>query len=172
MRLYGKLPFLSTLALALLASAAVAAGPKTKIPECSCSMRTPGKWYVVEYYKDEDGLEHLLTSSPHEQPGVNSVPGVQFLRRTLEPDVTATPDEFLSALAAELKNAQVTGPVEAKFGDVPGSKIDVVYSEADKSFFQRYHATVRDGAVYVVIISWADAADLERLEDSAESVRF
>jgi hypothetical protein len=159
-------------AAALMLTATAAAGPRTKIKECGCSIETPGKWFVVEYYQDADGLEHLVTASPFEQPGVQPVPGVQFLRQKLEPGIEVSAEEFLQAVGAEFKDMPVTGPVAASMGKVPGAKMDVVFTHEGNSVHQRYYAAVRPDGVYVVVLSWLDAGDLPKLEESPKSVRF
>ena len=117
-------------------------------------------------------MEYLVTASPFERPGEHNIPGVQFLRQTLEPGVEATPEAFLSAVGSQLQGGKVTGPVASQLGKEKGAKIDVVYAAGGKTYNQRYYATIRENAAYVLIITWADPSDLEKLEASAQSVRF
>jgi hypothetical protein len=160
------------LGLAILPLSSVA-GPKTQIKECDCSIKTPGGWYVLEYYQTPQGIEYLVTASPYERPGENNIPGVQFLRQKLDPGISATAEEMLSAVGAQLQGAKLTGPAASKFGKEDGAKLDAQYDgTGGKTYFQRYYATIRGSDAYVVIITWDNAQDLDKLEDSVHSVRF
>jgi len=146
---------------------------KTKIAECNCSIKTPGQWYVLEYYQTPQGVEYLVSSSPFEHPGEDSIPGVQFVRQKFGAGVSGTAEEFLAAVAEQLKVGTASPPAASTLGGLPGSRMDVVYKGKDgKPYYQRYYATVRDNAAYVLIITWADAEDLAKLEKSVASVKF
>ena len=151
------------------------AGPKTKLKECNCSIKTPTNWYVLEYYKTPAGVEYLVTASPFQETSEKGIPGVQFLRQTFEEGVSGTAEEFLSAIGEQIKAATGTAspPTASKLGGLPGARMDVVYKGTDgKTYNQRYYATIRENAAYVVIITWADPNDLPKLEESAASVKF
>jgi hypothetical protein len=163
---------LAVLGLAAAPCTALAGGPKTKIKECKCSIKTPTNWFILEYFQTPQGVEYLVTAAPNEHPGENNIPGVQFLRQKLDPGVTGTPEEFLTAIGAELQNAKLTGPVASKFGEEKGAKLDVVFSGGGKTYNQRYYSTIRGTEAYVVIITWENPEDLPALEESAQSVRF
>ncbi len=149
------------------------AGPRTKIKECKCSVKTPKNWWIAEFRPGTGGLDYLVTASPNEHPTNSDIPSVNFLRQKLDDGVSATAEKFLAELGAQFEGQDVGEPKEAKLGKTKAASLDVTIQRPDGvSVSQRYYATVRSDEVYVLILTWQNEEELQKLMESVKSVKF